>query len=278
LVDSWGYGALPLCPGRIRPLSGAGLRRKSTGGSSDGDVSDSDSEGHSKSSASCSTDISTCGSDSEEKTAGAHARGKSVLRRNLQEPRELLFQFFEDEAPHMRMPLADRVEALASVPEAEGGFPGLTSLGSDDIHRASWYAVAWYPIYRLPAGRHVRDLGAAFITFHSLSLPGELGAYDAVARPIPPPPTVVGEAALRKALDAARSDGAVYGSPAVAAGQELMAIRPFAFTGYKAWGRTWDEARFSRQAKAMSAAAAAWVERMGCSHGDFSFFSRGQRK
>ncbi|CAI5512801.1 unnamed protein product [Closterium sp. Naga37s-1] len=33
-------------------------------------------------------------------------------------------------------------------------------------------AIAWYPLYKIPAGPSVRDLGASFLTFHSLSSPG----------------------------------------------------------------------------------------------------------
>ena len=30
-------------------------------------------------------------------------------------------------------------------------------------------SVAWYPIYRIPTGRSLRDLSACFLTYHALS-------------------------------------------------------------------------------------------------------------
>ena len=44
-----------------------------------------------------------------------------------------------------------------------------------DVHRESWYAVAWYPIYRIPE----RPLRACFLTYHQfMLLPGEGGGWE----------------------------------------------------------------------------------------------------
>ncbi|XXG59433.1 hypothetical protein AAC387_Pa04g1525 [Persea americana] len=40
----------------------------------------------------------------------------------------------------------------------------LKCLNLQDLHPASWYSVAWYPIYRIPEG----NLRASFLTYHSL--------------------------------------------------------------------------------------------------------------
>ena len=77
--------------------------------------------------------------------------------------RELLFQYFERASPYSRAPISDTLERLC-VEE-----PTLATLRSDDVHPASWISVAWYPIYRVPVGRSLRDLSACFLTYHALS-------------------------------------------------------------------------------------------------------------
>ncbi|CAI5473233.1 unnamed protein product [Closterium sp. Yama58-4] len=82
----------------------------------------------------------------------------------------LLLEFFERAPPHVRLPLFSKVEEL------EGELPCLRHLRSIDLHPRSWMAIAWYPLYKIPAGPSVRDLGASFLTFHSLSSPGPSGS------------------------------------------------------------------------------------------------------
>lgn len=77
--------------------------------------------------------------------------------------RELVFQFMEQSSPYSRAPLSD---ILASLAETE---PALMTLTSDELHPASWLSIAWYPIYRIPVGRSLRDLSACFLTYHALS-------------------------------------------------------------------------------------------------------------
>ena len=55
------------------------------------------------------------------------------------------------------------------------GEPRLMSLTSDELHPASWVSIAWYPIYRIPVGRSLRDLSACFLTYHALSTAGGTG-------------------------------------------------------------------------------------------------------
>lgn len=183
----------------------------------------------------------------------------SVLRKaqGVGEPGRLLFEFFEEESPYARAPLADRVAELAE------GFPSLLSLSSADLHPASWFAVAWYPICRIPSLADAalsRDLQASLLTFHSLAvpptLPAELQLQSAAARPIPPALTAPAAAALAwrsetvrqqllaSALSAlAEQPGSCSSSgegagPAAACSQpdtpvSVAALRPFAFMPYK---------------------------------------------
>ncbi|CAK9135055.1 unnamed protein product [Ilex paraguariensis] len=78
-------------------------------------------------------------------------------------PGLLKFEYLEQEQPHNRKPLTDKVSVLASQ------FPELRMYRSCDLLPASWMCVAWYPIYRIPMGPTLRDLDASFLAFHSLS-------------------------------------------------------------------------------------------------------------
>ncbi|KAK9831111.1 hypothetical protein WJX74_003657 [Apatococcus lobatus] len=76
-----------------------------------------------------------------------------------------LAELFEMELPFQRPPLFERIADMAS---------GLLSDGLDgqlllttrlkDLHPASWFAVAWYPIYSIPDA----PLNGRFLTFHTL--------------------------------------------------------------------------------------------------------------
>ncbi|KAL2556620.1 hypothetical protein Fot_01359 [Forsythia ovata] len=96
-------------------------------------------------------------------------RDKSVVNSSSDEaeisnsPGLLLFEYLEQEQPHNRRPLTDKISVLASQ------FPELKRYRSCDLLPASWMSVAWYPIYRIPIGQTLHDLEASFLTFHSLS-------------------------------------------------------------------------------------------------------------
>ncbi|KAL5791884.1 hypothetical protein ACOSP7_000478 [Xanthoceras sorbifolium] len=77
--------------------------------------------------------------------------------------RSLIFEYFEQEQPHHRKPLYDKVSSLASQ------FPDIKMCRSCDLLPESWVSVAWYPIYRIPVGPTLQNLDASFLTFHSLS-------------------------------------------------------------------------------------------------------------
>lgn len=81
---------------------------------------------------------------------------------------ELIFEFFESEQPQRRMPLHKKIMELTSGKlsntQTFGDPSKLECTNLDDLHPASWFSVAWYPIYRIPEGK----LHAAFLTYHSL--------------------------------------------------------------------------------------------------------------
>lgn len=77
----------------------------------------------------------------------------------------LFFEYFEENNPYGREPLADKISQLALH------FPELSTLRSCDLLPSSWISVAWYPIYRIPMGHTLRDLDACFLTFHCLHTP-----------------------------------------------------------------------------------------------------------
>ncbi|KAK9828940.1 hypothetical protein WJX72_002934 [[Myrmecia] bisecta] len=200
----------------------------------------------------------------------------SILRKQLSigEPRRLLYEFFESVSPHQRDPLTDRIQQLATG-NGEASFPGLLSLRSSDIHPASWFALAWYPIYRIPSsGCNIRDLNACFLTFHSLAMPGSMEAstpYEAElagGQPQPPQPTPSAAAAYE-----VRRQQYVQQHR-----QQAVFLQPFAFVPYKMTGNTWleDEASSVTHA-AMIAAAGAWVQRRRATHPDLEFFAQHSR-
>ncbi|KAL5972943.1 hypothetical protein ACLOJK_039750 [Asimina triloba] len=81
---------------------------------------------------------------------------------------ELLFEFFEYEQPQQRRPLYEKIMDLIKTGDSSrkvfGDPSRLEFMSLHDLHPASWYSVAWYPIYRIPEG----IFRASFLTYHSL--------------------------------------------------------------------------------------------------------------
>ncbi|KAH6559316.1 hypothetical protein KP509_1Z014900 [Ceratopteris richardii] len=81
---------------------------------------------------------------------------------------ELLYEFFEVEKPQQRKPLVERVEELVSSTQLTNGASCntemLMSASIGELHPSSWFAVAWYPIYKIPD----ESFQAAFLTYHCL--------------------------------------------------------------------------------------------------------------
>ncbi|KAJ4830459.1 hypothetical protein Tsubulata_048239 [Turnera subulata] len=88
---------------------------------------------------------------------------------------ELIFEFFESEKPHQRKPLhlklilsaycssVELINAGTSNPQVYGDPSKLESGNLQNMHPASWFSVAWYPIYRIPEGK----FEASFLIYHS---------------------------------------------------------------------------------------------------------------
>ncbi|XP_062183247.1 uncharacterized protein LOC133887332 [Phragmites australis] len=150
---------------------------------------------------------------------------------------QLLFEFVESEPPYQREPLADKISSLAKR------FPELMTLRSCDLSPASWFSVAWYPIYRIPTGPTLRDLDACFLTYHSLST-----QFAGVGHNPKPEATT---------------------NPVTA-----MWLPTFGMASYKLKGAAWAPAGRDRQlAASLAQAADAWLRLLRADHPDHRFFA-----
>ncbi|CAM6083580.1 unnamed protein product [Calypogeia fissa] len=82
----------------------------------------------------------------------------------------LLYEFYDADVPQVRQPLFIKMKELvggvSSFNSHSKGDPAvLDRLCLGDVHPASWFAVAWYPIYRISEG----PLRAVFLTYHSFN-------------------------------------------------------------------------------------------------------------
>ncbi|KAF0899539.1 hypothetical protein E2562_020746 [Oryza meyeriana var. granulata] len=87
----------------------------------------------------------------------------------IQDHGEVIFEYFETEQPSFRPPLFEKIKELVSSVNISdhqifGDPKKLQNVKLCDLHPASWFSVAWYPVYRVPHGK----LRAAFLTYHSL--------------------------------------------------------------------------------------------------------------
>ncbi|OAY76821.1 hypothetical protein ACMD2_08206 [Ananas comosus] len=95
---------------------------------------------------------------------------------------ELIFEYFESEQPPWRRPLFEKIKELVSgvrpsKSQIFGDPEKLENLNLNALHPASWFSVAWYPVYRIPDG----NFHAAFLTYHSFgSLVQQSGSENMV--------------------------------------------------------------------------------------------------
>ncbi|KAG6503764.1 uncharacterized protein LOC121984707 isoform X1 [Zingiber officinale] len=87
----------------------------------------------------------------------------------IQDQEELIFEYFESDQPPRRQPLFEKIKELVTWGTLSNGCIfgdplKLESTKLQDLHPASWYCVAWYPIYRIPDA----NFRASFLTYHSL--------------------------------------------------------------------------------------------------------------
>eukprot|EP01026_Neomeris_dumetosa_P039549 TRINITY_DN3249_c0_g1_i13.p1 TRINITY_DN3249_c0_g1~~TRINITY_DN3249_c0_g1_i13.p1 ORF type:complete len:744 (+),score=83.39 TRINITY_DN3249_c0_g1_i13:96-2327(+) len=85
----------------------------------------------------------------------------------------MLFEFFETDLPHQRPAMFQQLQriSLGLHKRHTNGtksklipFPQIMDFRIGDLHPSSWFAVAWYPIYRVPDA----PLSARFLTYHCL--------------------------------------------------------------------------------------------------------------
>lgn len=158
-------------------------------------------------------------------------------------PGSLVFEYFEQEQPHHRKPLYDKISTLASQ------FPELKMYRSCDLSPASWICVAWYPIYRIPVGPTLQSLDASFLTFHSLSTHFKCKSQPQLHAP-----------STRK----------VHGIDA----SSKISLPIFGLASYKLKGSilTPSEAHEWQQSNSLLQAAENWLRRLQVNLPDFQFF------
>ncbi|XP_057862304.1 uncharacterized protein LOC131070717 isoform X1 [Cryptomeria japonica] len=111
----------------------------------------------------CSADTSNISSNADNYSCS------TLLSYSRHGEMEILFEFFESQLPQQRRPMFEKIRELIngdadSSSQSFGDPHILESIKLQDLHPASWFSVAWYPIYRIPEGQ----LRAAFLTYHSL--------------------------------------------------------------------------------------------------------------
>ncbi|XP_042502416.1 uncharacterized protein LOC122079772 isoform X1 [Macadamia integrifolia] len=161
----------------------------------------------------------------------------------------LYLQYFESCAPYGRVPLMDKVTALAQV------YPGILSLKNVDLSPASWMAVAWYPIYHIPTRRNVRGLSACFLTYHTLSS----SFQDTILEDNKETVT------CSSPEDGGKSKGNDIGR---------ISLPPFGLATYKMHGDLWVNPETADQERIISllSAANSWLKQLRVQHHDYDYF------
>lgn len=173
---------------------------------------------------------------------------------------DLVLEYFERSSPYGRAPLAGKISELAA------GFPQLLSLHSNDLSSASWFSVAWYPIYRIPTGPTMRDLATCFLTFHSLWTP--LMPDDAISGGISSHSEGIKET----------EEHTIRNPSSWRIDSEKVELPAFGLASYKLRGPFWASAAPEDKTRASSLASSAdsWLKHLRVQHPDFDFFaSRG---
>lgn len=153
----------------------------------------------------------------------------------------LYLQHFERLSPYGRVPLSDKIGALAQR------HPGLMSLRSVDLSPASWMAVAWYPIYHIPAGRTIKDLQTCFLTYHTLSSSFQDSDFEGDCEHLKRKPKK----------------------------EEAIPLPPFGLATYKMQGDVWmsDENGQDRERIiSLTSVADSWLKQLRVQHHDFNYF------
>ncbi|XP_010416108.1 PREDICTED: uncharacterized protein LOC104702015 isoform X1 [Camelina sativa] len=160
------------------------------------------------------------------------------------------FKHIERDPPYKRVPLTDKIIELAEK------YPGLMTLRSVDMSPASWMAVAWYPIYHIPACKTEKDLTTGFLTYHTLS--STFQAADNV---------VEGDQSNNK--DQEETEECDEESVV----NKRIPLPPFALASYKMQGDLWSKTGFDQDRLSyLQKAADSWLKQLNVDHHDYNFF------
>ncbi|URD93596.1 hypothetical protein MUK42_01307 [Musa troglodytarum] len=162
---------------------------------------------------------------------------------------QLYLQYIEYGSPYGRIPLMDKVNELTQ------NYPGLTSFKSVDISPASWMSVAWYPIYQIPNCRHVKDLSACFLTYHTISASFQDNNV---------PEDIMDSFHITES-NARKQE--TWGN--------CISLFPFGLATYKLQGGLWrnPESSDDEMINSLYSAAYSWLKQLGVEHHDFDFFT-----
>ncbi|KAK8565510.1 hypothetical protein V6N13_020611 [Hibiscus sabdariffa] len=178
---------------------------------------------------------------------GSHTSSSSDEDQVGKSTRLLIFEYFEQEQPHHRKPLYDKISGLASQ------FPEIRMYRSSDLLPASWISVAWYPIYRIPMGPTLQNQDASFLIFHSLSTHSQTGK---------------GRNQLQYPASSSRKVSGVDASTNIT-------LPVFGLASYKLKGSILapNGAQEWQQASSLLQAADDWLQCLQVHHPDFQFFA-----
>ncbi|XP_024007875.1 uncharacterized protein LOC18009337 isoform X2 [Eutrema salsugineum] len=158
------------------------------------------------------------------------------------------FKYIERDPPYKRVPLTDKINELAEK------FPGLMTLRSVDLSPASWMAVAWYPIYHIPACKNEKDLTTCFLTYHTLSS----SFQDNV---------VEGDHSNNKCRAGTLC---CEEEPII---NKRIPLPPFGVATYKMQGDLWGKTGFDQDRLVyLLSAADSWLKQLNVDHHDFNYF------
>lgn len=160
-------------------------------------------------------------------------------------------QFVEMSSPYARVPLNDKIAQLSQH------YPKLMTLRSVDLAPASWMAVAWYPIYHIPAQPNEKDLSACFLTYHTLSssfVDGSLGNFHSSP----------GEGTSCCSKEVKENE----------ASSVKISLSPFGLATYKMQGDLWakPDTFEHHNMENLNSAASSWLKQLEIDHHDYKFF------
>uniref|UniRef100_A0A1D1Y3I0 Peptide deformylase n=1 Tax=Anthurium amnicola TaxID=1678845 RepID=A0A1D1Y3I0_9ARAE len=162
---------------------------------------------------------------------------------------KLYFQYFDYNGPHLRLPLKDMINKFAQT------YPGLNSLRSIDLSPASWMAIAWYPIYHIPAQRNPKELYSAFLTYHTLSSSFQDNLSIEMVNQVSFTDVKSREVRIKEDSD-------------------TISLPPFGLAAYRMQRHVWvnPKTQDCQRLTSLLSSAASWLMQHEVDHPDFNFF------